>query len=49
MACVHVHVHVQELPTDDPHYEAAKERAAEEEEERRGAQNAVSTLEHMYI
>uniref|UniRef100_A0A7R9V0Z9 RING-type E3 ubiquitin transferase n=1 Tax=Chlamydomonas euryale TaxID=1486919 RepID=A0A7R9V0Z9_9CHLO len=38
-----------ELPTDDPHYEASKERAAEEETERRGAANALRGGEHMYI
>lgn len=39
----------QELPTDDPHYEARKEREAEQEEERRGAANAVRGGEYMYI
>lgn len=38
-----------ELPTDDPHYEAAKERRAEEEEERRGAANALRGGEFIYI
>eukprot|EP00798_Chlamydomonas_sp_ICE-L_P018876 gene18876-25434_t len=38
----------QELPTDDPKYEAAKEKKAEEEEERRGAANANSGGEFMY-
>ena len=39
----------RELPTDDPSYEAAKEKKAEEEEERRGAANAQSHNECMYI
>jgi hypothetical protein len=39
----------KELPTDDPVYEAKKEREQEEEEERRGAANAVSHNEFMYI
>eukprot|EP00195_Chlamydomonas_chlamydogama_P013416 CAMPEP_0202909756 /NCGR_PEP_ID=MMETSP1392-20130828/50217_1 /ASSEMBLY_ACC=CAM_ASM_000868 /TAXON_ID=225041 /ORGANISM="Chlamydomonas chlamydogama, Strain SAG 11-48b" /LENGTH=300 /DNA_ID=CAMNT_0049599615 /DNA_START=234 /DNA_END=1136 /DNA_ORIENTATION=- len=39
----------KELPTDDPHYEAQKEKEAEEEEERRGAANAVRGGEFMYV
>ena len=39
----------RELPTDDPHYEARKEREAEEAEERRGAANAIRGGEYMYM
>jgi E3 ubiquitin-protein ligase AIP2 len=39
----------QELPTDDPHYEAKKEKDAEDEAERRGAANAVRGGEYMYL
>jgi E3 ubiquitin-protein ligase AIP2 len=38
-----------ELPTDDWRYEDRKERARVEEEERRGAANAVSHNEFLYI
>ncbi|GAB4817781.1 hypothetical protein N2152v2_004827 [Parachlorella kessleri] len=38
-----------ELPTDDAHYERRKEREKEEAEERRGAENAVSHNEFMYL
>jgi hypothetical protein len=34
----------EELPTDDWHYEAAKERAKEEAAEREGARNAADPL-----
>ncbi len=39
----------RELPTDDPGYEARKEKQAEEEADRRGAANATSHNEFMYI
>ncbi|EFJ50253.1 hypothetical protein VOLCADRAFT_58539, partial [Volvox carteri f. nagariensis] len=39
----------QELPTDDPHYEARKEREAAEARERAGAANALSHNEFAYI
>lgn len=42
-------IHRRELPTDDPHYEARKEREAEEAAERLGAENAVRGGEYMYI
>lgn len=38
-----------ELPTDDQRYERAKVREAEEAEERRGAENALSHNEFLYI
>lgn len=38
-----------ELPTDDHEYEYRKERAAEEEADRRGAANALSHNEFMYV
>ncbi|KAI7839228.1 hypothetical protein COHA_007041 [Chlorella ohadii] len=38
-----------ELPTDDQQYERRKEREREEAEERRGAENAVSHNEFLYI
>jgi E3 ubiquitin-protein ligase AIP2 len=38
-----------ELPTDDHQYERRKEREREEAEERRGAENAVSHNEFLYI
>ena len=38
----------QELPTDCPHYEAAKEKEAEDEAERRGVANALSHNEFMF-
>jgi len=38
-----------ELPTDDKVYERRKEREREEQEERRGAQNACSHNEFLYI
>jgi hypothetical protein len=43
--CLHRH----ELPTDDHQYEIEKERKKEQEEERRGAANAVSHNEFLYI
>ncbi|GLC35449.1 hypothetical protein PLESTB_000205900 [Pleodorina starrii] len=39
----------QELPTDDPNYEARKEREAEEARDRAGAANALSHNEFAYI
>ncbi|GAX82812.1 hypothetical protein CEUSTIGMA_g10238.t1 [Chlamydomonas eustigma] len=39
----------KELPTDDPHYEAKKEKDVEDEAERRGAANAVRGGEYMYL
>lgn len=38
-----------ELPTDDTAYERKKEKQKEEEEDRRGAENAVSHNEFLYI
>jgi E3 ubiquitin-protein ligase AIP2 len=39
----------QELPTDDHQYESRKEREAQEAEDRRGAANALSHNEFMWI
>lgn len=38
-----------ELPTDDAKYEARKEKQQQEEEDRRGAANALTHNEFMYI
>jgi E3 ubiquitin-protein ligase AIP2 len=38
-----------ELPTDDVRYEARKEREAQEEEDRKGAANAQSHNDFMYV
>jgi len=38
-----------ELPTDDHVYEARKEREKQEEEDKRGAENALSHNEFMYV
>lgn len=38
-----------ELPTDDQRYERDKERRAEEAEERKGAENALSHSEFLYL